>query len=39
MTHRKVLLIVENCPAHPKKGEINPKKIYVLDAIHFINAA
>ncbi|MBA0881054.1 hypothetical protein Goshw_008511 [Gossypium schwendimanii] len=49
MTGRKVLLIVDNCPAHPKrcfyssilegyeKGEINPEKINVLDAIHFIN--
>ncbi|MFQ6659864.1 hypothetical protein Gotur_028591 [Gossypium turneri] len=55
MTGRKVLLIVDNFPAHPKiyyrhcfyssilegyeKGEINPKKINVLDAIHFINVA
>ncbi|XP_017624694.1 CENP-B homolog protein 2-like [Gossypium arboreum] len=87
MTGRNVLLIVDNCPAHPKvieslrnvelffclqiqhkkiqpcdagiirvikiyyqrrfyfsiledyeKGEINPEKINVLDAIHFINA-
>ncbi|MBA0785535.1 hypothetical protein Gotri_027651 [Gossypium trilobum] len=39
MTSRKVFLIVDNCPAHPKKGEINPEKINVLDAIHFINVA
>ncbi|MFQ6643357.1 hypothetical protein Gotur_017745 [Gossypium turneri] len=55
MTRRKVLLIVDNCPAHPKiyyqrrfyssilegyeTGEINPEKINVSDAIHFINAA
>ncbi|MBA0852440.1 hypothetical protein Goshw_005385 [Gossypium schwendimanii] len=51
MTCRKVLLIVDNCPAHPKrcfyfsilkgyeKGEINPEKINVLDAVHFINVA
>ncbi|MBA0673443.1 hypothetical protein Goklo_024749, partial [Gossypium klotzschianum] len=39
MTGKKVLLIVDNCPAHPKKGEINPEKINVLDAIHFINVA
>ncbi|MBA0668040.1 hypothetical protein Goklo_001017 [Gossypium klotzschianum] len=37
MTGRKVLLIVDNCSAHPKKGEINPEKINILDAIHFIN--
>ncbi|MBA0771639.1 hypothetical protein Gotri_007129, partial [Gossypium trilobum] len=58
ITGRKVLLIVYNCPTHPKvieglrnrrfyssilegywKGEKNPEKINVLDAIHFINAA
>ncbi|MFQ6663841.1 hypothetical protein Gotur_031189 [Gossypium turneri] len=58
MTGRKVLLIVDNFPTHPKvikiyhrrrfyssilegyeKGEINPEKINVLDAIHFINVA
>ncbi|MBA0770425.1 hypothetical protein Gotri_019062 [Gossypium trilobum] len=58
MISRNVLLIVDNCRAHPKvieglrndrfyssilegyeKGEINPKKINVLDAIHFINYA
>ncbi|MBA0778050.1 hypothetical protein Gotri_005978 [Gossypium trilobum] len=39
MTRRKVLLILDNCPAHPNKGEINPEKINLLDAIHFINAA
>ncbi|KAK8260580.1 hypothetical protein V6Z11_D13G129900 [Gossypium hirsutum] len=55
MTGRKVLLIVDNCSAHPKiyyrrsfyssilesyeKGEINPEKINILDAIHFINVA
>ncbi|MBA0861998.1 hypothetical protein Goshw_003361 [Gossypium schwendimanii] len=51
MTGKKVLLIVDNCPAHPKrcfyfrilegyeKGEINLKNINVLDAIHFINVA
>ncbi|MBA0648888.1 hypothetical protein Goklo_016522 [Gossypium klotzschianum] len=39
MNGRKVLLIVDNCPTHPKKGEINPEKINVLDAIHFINVA
>ncbi|MBA0759547.1 hypothetical protein Gotri_022420 [Gossypium trilobum] len=57
MTGRKVLLIVDNCPSHPKvieglrnrrfyssilegyeKGEINPEKINVLDAIHFMTA-
>ncbi|MFQ6634160.1 hypothetical protein Gotur_010404 [Gossypium turneri] len=58
MIGREVLLIVENCPAHPNVikiyyrrrfyssilegyeiGKINPEKINVLDAIHFINAA
>ncbi|MBA0766108.1 hypothetical protein Gotri_015181 [Gossypium trilobum] len=39
MTGRKVLLIVDNCPAHLKKGEIDLEKINVLDAIHFINVA
>ncbi|MBA0874229.1 hypothetical protein Goshw_013805 [Gossypium schwendimanii] len=51
MTGRKVLLIVDNCSAHLKsrfyssilesyeKGEINPEKINILDAIHFINVA
>ncbi|MFQ6621716.1 hypothetical protein Gotur_001531 [Gossypium turneri] len=58
MPGRKILLIVDNCPSHPKviniyyrrcfyssilegyeKGEINPEKINVLDAIHFMNAA
>ncbi|MFQ6642645.1 hypothetical protein Gotur_017230 [Gossypium turneri] len=54
MIGRKVLLIVDNCPTHPKiyyphrfyssilegyeRREINPEKINVLDAIHFINA-
>ncbi|MBA0653496.1 hypothetical protein Goklo_020665 [Gossypium klotzschianum] len=39
MIGREVLLIVENCPTHPNIGEINPEKINVLDAIHFINVA
>ncbi|XP_016706779.1 CENP-B homolog protein 2-like [Gossypium hirsutum] len=41
MTGRKVLLIVDNCPAHPKNlgREINLEKINVLNAIHFINVA
>ncbi|MBA0876926.1 hypothetical protein Goshw_007216 [Gossypium schwendimanii] len=51
MTSRNVLLIVDNCPAHPKrrfyssilegykKGEKNYEKINVLDTIHFINDA
>ncbi|MBA0656621.1 hypothetical protein Goklo_008959 [Gossypium klotzschianum] len=39
MIGRKVLLIVDNCPSYAKKEEINPEKINVLDAIHFINVA